>query len=70
MTQIIQEPISERSFSQWSMGYTKTSLNQLRQISSLNDFFEAGNCLADINEGRAKKLLYAFSKGYWRSTVL
>ena len=35
------------------------------QVPGLNDFFGAGHTLAQIDAGRAKKLLQAFSAGRW-----
>ena len=69
ITLIIQEPIFERSFGDWSMGFTGASESQLETIDGLADFFQSGSCLADIDHGRAKKLLKAFASGSWRSKL-
>lgn len=69
ITTIIKEPISERAFSQWSMAFLGTSQNQVASIDGLNDFFIHGTCLADLDRGRAKKLLQAFSQGRWRQAL-
>jgi hypothetical protein len=63
---IIFEAIPERSFSDWSMGYSSISKKELNSINGMNDFFKGGTCLADIDSGRAKKLLKAFLGGRWR----
>ncbi|MEM7258346.1 MAG: diguanylate phosphodiesterase, partial [Pseudomonadota bacterium] len=66
MTTIIREPIAQRSFSAWTMGFASISSRELGDIEGLNDFFTGQNVLTDIDEGRARKLLQAFSKGRWR----
>jgi len=69
ITRIIQEPIPARAFSEWSMAFSGASPEQLQSIEGLNDFFNDGSCLAEIDMGRAKKLLNAFSQGRWRQTL-
>lgn len=66
ITKIITEPIEVRAFSDWTMGYVAASEKQLREIRGMNDFFKSGTCLLDIDRGRAKKLLRAFSRGRWQ----
>ena len=63
---IISEAISERYLSDWSMGYVSISRSELEKIEGMNDFFKGGSCLADIDKGRAKKILNAFAGGRWR----
>lgn len=65
---IIDESIEERMFTDWSMGYAKASVDQLKQIKGMNDFFSAGHCLKDLDDGRAKLVLEGFGKGRWRVT--
>jgi hypothetical protein len=69
ITRIIQEPIHDRAFADWSMAYTGATPEQLNAIEGLNDFFGEGTCLADVDAGRAKKLLKAFSAGRWRQSL-
>ena len=69
ITKIIFEPIEERSFSNWTMGYSEISRKELSQIEGMNDFFLSGKCYTDIDAGRAKKLLSAFKQGQWRATL-
>jgi hypothetical protein len=66
LTVIIREPIAERSFGDWSMGFSSVSPEKLRKVPGLNDFFQKGSCFTDLDSGRAKKLLSAFSEGRWR----
>jgi hypothetical protein len=69
ITRIIREPIHNRAFGDWSMAYTGATPEQLATIEGLNDFFSEGTCLADIDAGRAMKLLRAFSAGRWRQSL-
>lgn len=63
---IIREPISQRSFGEWTMGFAPITSNDLQEISGLNDFFSGGSSFSQLNAGRAKKLLAAFKQGRWR----
>lgn len=67
---IIQESIAARAFPDWSMGYAALSRDDLRTIPGLTDFFRSKTSLLDIQEGRARRLLEAFSEGRWRANVL
>jgi hypothetical protein len=66
LTLIIKEPIAERSFGDWSMGFSSVSPEKLRKVPGLNDFFQKGRSFTELDAGRAKKLLIAFSEGRWR----
>lgn len=66
VTKLISEPIEERAFGEWSMGYPRVSKKDLSEIGGLNDFFSKGNSFVELEEGRAKILLRAFQKGKWR----
>ncbi len=63
---IIREPISKRSFGEWTMGFARITSNELQEMSGLNDFFGGGSSFIQLNAGRAKKLLAAFKQGRWR----
>ena len=66
---IIFEPIQERSFSHWTMGYASLSNEDLQTIEGLNDFFTEGRSLIELCETRAKILLSAFKEGRWRGSL-
>jgi hypothetical protein len=51
------------------MGFSNISLNELEKIEGLNDFFHGGSCFAQLDAGRAKKLLAAFGDGRWRAKL-
>jgi Sensors of blue-light using FAD len=69
VTKIIREPISCRQFSDWTMGYLMITQGEIEAIDGLNDFFTNGSCLAQIDNGRARKLLHRFADGRWRSRL-
>lgn len=69
ITKIVLEPIEERSFSQWTMGYSKITRKELASIPGLNDFFARGQSYMELGEGRAKTLLSAFKQGAWRLSL-
>lgn len=66
ITRIIREPIAERAFSDWSMGFHELCSDDLAGILGTNDFFGAGTCLSGLGPVRARKLLTAFARGRWR----
>ncbi len=66
MTIIVREPIARRTFNDWSMGFTCVARREAESIDGLNDFFAAGKALTQLDNGRAKMLLRAFSEGRWR----
>ena len=69
VTKIIWEPIAERTFDAWTMGFHQISRVDLGGIAGVNDFFGGATCLADIDEGRAQKVLAAFAEGRWRKKL-
>ena len=69
MTKIIQEPIRQRAFDHWTMGFSAMSREEMEAIPGANDFFGQGNCFVDLDAGRAKKLLGAFRSGRWRKML-
>jgi hypothetical protein len=66
-TLIIREPILERNFGGWTMGFEAIGLSEAGELLGENDFFESASCVARLNPGRAKKLLSAFRDGRWRT---
>ena len=66
IVKIINEAIPERKFKDWSMGYASLTKSELGSIEGMNDFFQGSSCLTDLDKGRAKKILIAFSEGRWR----
>jgi Sensors of blue-light using FAD len=69
VTKIIHEPIAQRAFGAWTMGYSEVAPSELEAIDGFNDFFREGNSLTDLRPGRAKKLISAFAQGRWRARL-
>jgi predicted nucleotidyltransferase len=69
IVKIIIELIAERSFSEWTMGFSGATRTDLQKISGLNDFFTQNRSFIELDEGRAKKLLGAFKDGQWRASL-
>ena len=68
-TVIIHEPIAQRAFSDWTMGFAEIDASELAHIEGLNDFFQSGDSLTKLQPGRANKLLTAFTQGRWRARL-
>jgi len=69
ITVIIKEPIAKRVFADWTMGYAALQPKDVESIIGVNDFFASGRSFAQLDSGRAKKLLAAFKQGRWRTTL-
>lgn len=69
IVKIIQEPITQRDFSDWSMGLARVTAKEFATAAGLNDFFGAGSSLRQVREGNARKVLSAFNEGRWRARV-
>jgi hypothetical protein len=69
VTKVVLEPIEERAFASWTMGYPRVTTKDLSEIPGLNDFFGHGRSYLELGEGRAKALLAAFKDGRWRASL-
>jgi len=69
VVKIIYENIDNRDFSEWTMGYSDVTKDELRKIEGLNDFFRSNSSYIDLDKGRAKTLLKAFKDGQWRASI-
>jgi hypothetical protein len=67
VTRIIHEPIADRDFADWTMGFASLSIAECAGYAGVNDFFTASTCVEQLGPGRAKKLLQAFARGRWRA---
>jgi Sensors of blue-light using FAD len=70
MTRIIREPIEERSFENWTMGFFHASREDIDRIVGFTGFLRVGHANPDEQADRARKLLSAFRAGSWRKKVL
>jgi hypothetical protein len=69
VTKIIREPIPHRVFDEWTMGFSAMTRKQLAEMDGTNDFFGESRCFAQLDAGRAKKVLDAFRNGRWRKSL-
>lgn len=69
VTLIVREPVSRRSFADWTMGYAELTAQDMDTIVGTNDFFAQGESFQQLGPGRARKLLEAFRQGRWRTTL-
>jgi hypothetical protein len=69
VSKLIAEPIEERHFADWSMGYADVGRADLARIPGLNDFFTSGTYLDKLDAGRAWALVTAFREGRWRRHI-
>lgn len=69
VTLIVREPIAKRDFSDWTMGFSDLSMEELDEAAGLSDFFARGQSFERLDAGRVKKLLEAFRHGRWRNTI-
>jgi Sensors of blue-light using FAD len=69
VTLIINEPIPQRYFDDWTMGFYKVSREELAGMAGVNDFFGKDRTVVHVDAGRAKKLLTAFRDGRWRQKL-
>jgi len=46
---IVLEPIAKRNFGDWSMGYPKMTMKEMKRIPGLNDFFAVEEDLVWMN---------------------
>lgn len=69
VTRIIAEPIAQRSFDQWTMGFAELDPAEIDEVDGLSDFFREGQSLLSMPPGRARNLLSAFGAGRWRTRL-
>lgn len=69
VTIIIREPIDTRTFGDWTMGHAQFTMQDAEEILGANDVFGRGESFAQLQPGRAKKLLEAFTRGRWRAML-
>lgn len=64
---LIIEPIKERTFENWSMGFKDITPSELASITGLTNFFDdGGKGFAGIESQRAKQLIESFRDGRWQ----
>jgi len=69
VVKLIEEPIEQRDFQDWTMGIARVTAKELAGIAGLSDFFVNRSSLDGLGEGTARRLLDAFREGRWRTRV-
>ena len=69
ITRIIYEAIARRFFGEYSMNFASLSARDLSAAIAGQDQAGVEIGLASLDEGRAKRLLRAFSEGRWRGRL-
>lgn len=63
---LILEPIEERCFSNWTMGFQHITKEELSSITGLTDFLDRDNSgFVGMETSRARKLIEHFREGRW-----
>jgi hypothetical protein len=66
---LLREPIEQRSFADWTMGYAQATLGELQNATGINDFFTNRDSLAELDAAKVKKVLELFRSGSFRQRV-
>ncbi|MCB1736548.1 MAG: BLUF domain-containing protein [Gammaproteobacteria bacterium] len=66
IVKIIEEPIEDRAFGEWQMGFFGATRKQLAEIEGLSVFFTHKAAMTEIGTSRATVLLNAFVEGRYR----
>jgi hypothetical protein len=69
VVKLIQEPIEQRDFRDWSMGVARMAPGELAKLPGFSDFFTTGRTLNMLGDGMARSLLAGFRAGKWRARV-
>jgi hypothetical protein len=66
---LLREPIEQRSFADWTMGYTRVALGELQDATGVNDFFSDQSSFADLDSAKVRSLLELFRSGSFRQRL-
>jgi len=69
VAKLVDEPITRRSFGDWSMGNARVVRTQLGELAPLRPFLDPAFRYWHCNEDMAKSLVGAFSTGPWRRAI-
>lgn len=69
VAKLIDEPIVERSFGDWSMGHARLIRTDLAVLEPLRPFLDPAFRCWQCDEPMARALITAFSTGPWRRSI-
>jgi hypothetical protein len=67
---LVREPITQRSFADWTMGHARVALGELADATGLNDFFADRDSFCDLTSDKVSTLLELFRAGSYRQRLL
>jgi len=68
---LIEEPLNERGFSAWTMGYQHVTREELSSITGLTDFLDHENSGFEfMQKNRARQLIEHFRGGRWQNKMV
>jgi hypothetical protein len=66
VVKLIREPITQRSFTEWTMSYEHVTREEMASFTGLTDYLDQDhpgfNCMV---AGRARQLIESFKNGLW-----
>lgn len=67
---LIEEPLPERTFSNWMMSYQNVTREELSSITGLTDFLDHEDPgFWRMEQSRARQLIELFKAGRWQNTM-
>jgi hypothetical protein len=69
VAKLIDEPIAERSFGDWSMGHARVAHGELGTVGALRPLLDPSFRYWHCNEGMAGELVSVFTSGPWRRSI-
>jgi hypothetical protein len=69
VAKLVDEPITRRSFGDWSMGNARLVRTELGPIEPLRPFFDPAFRYWHCNEDMGSALITAFTTGPWRRSI-
>jgi hypothetical protein len=66
---LLREPIEERSFAGWTMGYTRAAVGELEDATGVHDFYANSDSFSGLSDDKVRKLLKLFRSGSFRSRL-
>jgi len=69
VAKLIDEPLAERSFADWPMGYPRVVHSDLAALGTLRPFLDPAFCYWHCDSAMARDLIEAFTTGPWRRAL-
>jgi Sensors of blue-light using FAD len=66
---LLREQVEQRSFADWSMGYTAVKLGHINTAIGVNDFFGDHGSFTDLDSAKVRRLLELFRSGSYRQKL-